>query len=115
MQSDICKLLPSTVFPQLVQSAFFLRESGSAFPPIHLLGAIMAWSFCVQYHSLPNTSQTHLKQTADHCHWLLIVVNHGYHEDPLQTRNDFLRCRGTHNLNFIISAEIINYDQHRVA
>ena len=27
------------------------------------------------------------------------------HEDPLQTLNDFLRCSGMHNLNFIISAK----------
>ena len=76
MQSGICELLPSTVCPQLVQSAFISKEIGSAFPLLRSLGAIMAWSSCVQYHSLPNTFQTHLKQTADHYHWLLIVVNH---------------------------------------
>ena len=75
-ESGICELLPSTVCPQLVQSAFFSKEIGSAFPLLHSLGAIMAWSSCVLYHSLPNTFQTHLKQTADHYHWLLIVVNH---------------------------------------
>ena len=77
MLSDICKLLPSTVFPQLVQSTFFSTEIGSAFPLLHSLGAIMAWSSCVQYHNLPNTSKTHLKQTADRCHWLLIMLTHG--------------------------------------
>ena len=30
------------------------------------------------------------------------------HEDSLQTLNDLRRCCGTHDLNFIISAELVN-------
>ena len=30
------------------------------------------------------------------------------HEDSLQTLNDLLRCCGTHDLNFVLSAEVVN-------
>ena len=61
--------------PQRVQSASFSKEIGPAFPPHHLFGDIKAWSCCARCHILPNIFRTSLKQTAAHCHWLLIVVN----------------------------------------
>ena len=62
--------------PSACAICILFKRDRFAFPLLHSLGAIMAWSSCVLYHSLPNTFQTHLKQTADHYHWLLIVVNH---------------------------------------
>ena len=76
MLSSNCELLSSTFCLQLARSASFSKEVDSTFPPRRVLGAIIACSSWVRYHSLSSIFQTHLRRTTAHCHWLLIVVNH---------------------------------------